>query len=217
MPPPMFADRTDAGRKLAERLKRQRGQHAVVLALPRGGVPVAFEIAQALNAPLDLLFAAKIGAPDQPELAVGAIADGAQPQRVLNDEIVEALNISAEYLAAQADRKLAEIARRRRRYLGDRPRVDLTGRTVILVDDGIATGATVRAALRAARRSAPRRLLLAVPVASPQALRSLAAEVDKIVCLEPLSDLAATSMAYREFPQVSDSEVISLMQRAPTA
>ncbi|MHA1572095.1 MAG: phosphoribosyltransferase [Alphaproteobacteria bacterium] len=210
----MFADRCDAGRQLADRLRSYGDQHAVVLALPRGGVPVALEIALAISAPLDLIFAAKIGAPEQPELAVGAVADGPNAQRVLNDEIIAAFKISEHYLDVETDRQLAKIARRRRLYLGDREPTNLADRIVIVVDDGIATGATTRAALRAVKQSGPSRVILAVPVASPQALAALKSEADVIICLEPLADMAAISMAYRDFHQLSDAEVIALLKQA---
>ncbi len=215
----MFVDRGDAGRQLASRLKNYRDKGAVVLALPRGGIPVALEIALAIAAPLDLLFAAKLAAPDQPELAAAAIAEiagGARPRPVLNDDIVDAFQISAQYLQAEADRQLEKIARHRRCYLGDRKAIDLTGRVVIIVDDGIATGATIRAALRAVKQSAPSRMILAVPIASPHALEALKTEADEIICLQPLADLAAISMAYRDFHQLSDAEVIDLLKQAPS-
>ena len=186
------------------------------MALPRGGVPVAFEIARAIAAPLDLIFAAKLCAPDQPELAAAAIADGPQPQRVLNDEIVAAFNISEQYLDTETDRQMAKIAGQRRRYLGKRKPIDLTGRVAIIVDDGIATGATTRAALRAVKQSSPSHMILAVPVASPHALKALKTEADEIVCLEPLADLGAISMAYHDFHQLSDAEVIALLKQSPS-
>jgi putative phosphoribosyl transferase len=161
-----------------------RAAAAPVLALVRGGLPVAFEVAKALAAPLDVVLVRKIGAPSQPELAVGAVVDGAQPEIVSNPEIMAMLGLSQGYVEAEAKRQLAEIERRRAAYLRGRPPVEVRGRTAIVVDDGIATGATTRAALHAVRRRQPSRLVLAVPVAPPDTLERLAADADEIVCLD---------------------------------
>jgi predicted phosphoribosyltransferase len=160
-----FIDRTDAGRRLAKALARYKGQHPVVLALPRGGVPVAAEVAAALDAPLDLILVRKIGVPFQKELAMGAVVDGAEPVIVRNEEVIRLTGVSEDDFNATRDQELAEIERRRQRYLGNRPYPQIAGRTVIVVDDGIATGATTRAALRAIRMRKPGKLVLAVPVA----------------------------------------------------
>jgi putative phosphoribosyl transferase len=210
----MFQDRSDAGRQLARRLERLRGQPLVVLALPRGGVPVAFEIASALRAPLDLLLVRKLGSPENPELAMGAIVDGAEPQIVRNDDLMRALGVSEAQLQLRAKHELAELERRRALYLSGRAPVAVLGKTVIVVDDGIATGATMRAALQGLRRRAPARVVLAVPVASPEAIALLRGEADEVECVWAPLDLGAVGAAYRSFRQVSDAEVIDLLDRA---
>src|SRR5579859_6916451 len=160
-----FRNRSDAGRRLAKALSEYKGRNAVVLALPRGGVPVAAEVAAALDASLDLILVRKLGVPAEPELAMGAVVDGAAPIVVRNDDVIRITDVGeAEFYAAR-DAELAEIERRRRRYLGDRERADVAGRTAIVIDDGIATGATIRAALRATRMRRPKKLVVAVPVA----------------------------------------------------
>jgi putative phosphoribosyl transferase len=209
-----FADRTEAGRLLAERLRHLAAEHPVVLALPRGGVPVGLEIARALQAPLDLVLVRKIGAPFQPELALGAVVDGDRPETVLNEEIVRALGVPESYLAEASARQLEEIERRRARYLAGRTRVPVEGRTAIVVDDGIATGATMEAALHATRRAKPRRLVLATPVAPPDTLERLRPETDEVVCLATPEFFPAIGAFYRDFRQVSDDEVVELLRRA---
>ena len=169
---PLFANRADAGRRLAERLQRLKDQRPVVLALPRGGVPIGLEIATALEAPLDLVLVRKIGVPSQPELAYAAVVDGSRPETVVNEEVAAIARLPEEYLEQEKARHLKEIERRRRLYLAGRPHVEVTDRTVLIVDDGIATGTTVRAALLAVRRSRPKSLILAVPVAKSEAKRS---------------------------------------------
>lgn len=210
----MFADRTDAGRRLAAALVHLRDRHPVVLALPRGGVPVGFEVAKVLAAPLDILLVRKIGAPFQPELAAAAIVDGAEPVLVRNEEVIRAYGIDEEWIEAEAARQLAEIERRRRLYCGDRAPVSVRGRTAILVDDGIATGTTVRAALRALARLAPARRVLAVPVAPPDTVASLAHEADEIVALEQPEWMGAVGQFYRDFTQTEDEEVVRLLAEA---
>lgn len=210
----IFQDRRDAGRRLAAELQRFGGPEAVVLGLPRGGVPVAFEIAKAFSAALDVLLVRKIGAPGHEEVALGAIVDGRNPQLVLNEEIVEHLAPSPDYLAAAKRRLLAEIERRRQLYRRDDPPAEVSGHTVIVVDDGIATGATVKAALRGVRQNKPLRLILAVPVAPPQTLRELASECDEIVCLLAPPFFHAVSMHYDDFTQTTDEEVIELLAEA---
>lgn len=210
----MFADRRDAGRRLAQRLQELKLAHPLVLALPRGGVAVAVEVATLLQAPLDVVLVRKIGAPHHRELAAGAIVDGERPELVLNRDIVDAYGIDASYLEAEKARQLVEIERRRRLYLGDRPRPAIAGSTAIVIDDGIATGATMRAALHAVRRARPAALVLAVPVASPQILRHLEPEADRIVCLHADPRLMAVGQYYADFTQVEDEEVVAMLAEA---
>jgi putative phosphoribosyl transferase len=210
----VFADRTEAGRQLAERLARFKTEQPLVLALPRGGVPVGFEVAQTLDAPLDLILVRKIGAPMQPELAIGAVVDGDQPETVLNRDLVDDLQISERYLEGERARQLEEIERRRRLYGAGRAKIEVRDRTAIVVDDGIATGATMEAALRAVRRAGPRRLVLAVPVAPPETIERLRPQVDEIECLVMPEYLGAIGMFYADFRQLSDGEVVALLERA---
>ena len=210
----LFIDRFEADRRLAAKLAHVRGQNAVVLALPRGGVPVGYEIARALDVPLDLVLVRKIGAPGQAELAIGAVAEGDPPERVVDERLLAALGVPADYLEAAQSRALDEIRRRRAVYLRGRARAPLRGRVAVLVDDGVATGATMLAAMRAVRRQAPRRIVLAVPVAAPESLRPLSREADETVCLQTPLEFAAVGQFYREFPQLSDQEVTDLLDRA---
>jgi putative phosphoribosyl transferase len=212
----IFADRAEAGRLLAERLARLRLRDALVLALPRGGVPVGAEIAKALGAPLDVVFVRKIGAPDQPELAVGAVADGADPEIALNAELVEALGLDEDYIAAAAARELRVIERRRHAWSGLQPEVSPAGRAVIVVDDGVATGMTMQAALRQLRRRKPARLIAAVPVASRSAVTMLGREADQVVCLSAPRRFGSVGSFYRSFGQVPDEEVAALLRGAVT-
>ncbi|MFO1048628.1 MAG: phosphoribosyltransferase family protein [Geminicoccaceae bacterium] len=207
-----FATRREAGRELGERLAELALADPVVLALPRGGVPVAVEVALRLAAPLDLVIARKIGAPGHAELAAAAVVDGERPELVRNPGVIRDLRIGEDYLAREEQRQLAEIARRRALYLAGRPRVPVAGRTAIVVDDGIATGATIRAALHAVRRAGPAVLVLAVPVADAGVLARLAGEADRIVCLHTPSGLAAVGQHYRDFRQVEDAEVVAMLQ-----
>lgn len=210
-----FVDRKDAGQQLAKALAHYKDKQPVVLALPRGGVPVAAEIAAALDAPLDLILVRKIGAPFQPELAMGAVVDGMKPITVRNEEVITLSGVSESEFNAVRDQELAEIERRRKRYLGDRPHPQIAGRTVIVVDDGIATGATTRAALRATRMRKPGKLVLAVPVAPTDSLKELRGEADEFVCLEDYEEFGAIGLFYSDFRQVSDSEVIEMLARHP--
>lgn len=210
----MFTDRSDAGRRLAQRLVGLKDRKPVVLALPRGGVPIGFEIARLLQAPLDIVLVRKIGAPYREELAIGAIADGDHPELVADQGLMRRLNVAPEYLEEAKTAALDEIERRRRVYLGDRSLVDIAGKVAIVVDDGIATGATMQAALRATRRRTPTRLILAVPVAPSDTLKKLRREADEIVCLDTPSDFLAVGQFYRAFPQLRDEEVIELLERA---
>ena len=212
-----FANRAEAGRRLADRLGHLRGERPVVLALPRGGVPVGFEIAQALGAALDVVLVRKIGAPFQPELAIGAVVDGSRPETVLNQSLIDECQIPESYLHAETARQLAEIERRRAIYLAGRPCAEVAGCTAIVVDDGIATGATMEAALHATRRAAPKRLVLAVPVAPPDSIERLRPEVDEIVCLTMPRQLGAIGAFYDDFRQLDDDEVIRLLAAAGAA
>jgi putative phosphoribosyl transferase len=211
--PLLFTDRRDAGLRLAVQLSYLKSERPVVLALPRGGVPVAYEIAYELSAPLDVLLVRKIGAPFFPELGVGAIVDGDPPQRVLNHDLISRLNISASYLAEEEQRQLAEIERRRAKYCGDRPPLQVHGRTVIVVDDGIATGGTMAAALKGLRQEGVGKLIFAVPVAPQDTLDRLCSEVEDGICLLTPSNFQAVGTYYRNFDQTSDEEVISLLER----
>lgn len=208
----MFADRRAAGRELCRRLQHLRAEQPVVLALPRGGVPVGFEIAEGLDAPLDIVLVRKIGAPWQPELALGAVVDGDRPQVLIDHEMAAALAVDPAYIEAETARQLAEIERRREIYFGGRAPGPLAGRTVIVVDDGIATGSTARTALRAVKGSGARKIVLAVPLAPQQTLDALAAEVDEIVCLETPTPFVAVGAHYAEFGQLSDQDVVSLLE-----
>jgi putative phosphoribosyl transferase len=210
----LFDDRRDAGRRLGRQLRELGLPDPVVLALPRGGVVVGAEVARLLGAPLDVVLVRKIGAPWHEELAAGAVVDGDQPTLVVNRDVVQGYGIDESYLEAQKARQLEEIERRRRLYVGGRPRAGIAGRTAIVVDDGIATGATVRAALLAARRGAPRELVLAVPVASPEVLARLEREADRVVCLHAPSDLMAVGQYYRDFRQVEDEEVVAKLEQS---
>ncbi|WP_297298300.1 phosphoribosyltransferase [uncultured Methylovirgula sp.] len=206
-----FHDRADAGRRLAKALLSYKNKAPIVLALPRGGVPVAAEVAHALDAPLDLVLVRKIGVPFHPELAMGAVVDGAAPLIVRNEDVIEAARISEADFASVCTRELAEIQRRRRLYVGERPHPQLKGRVAILIDDGIATGASTRAALRSVRKQGPEMLILAVPVAPSETLRQLQGEADTIVCLESYEEFGAVGFYYSDFRQVSDTEVREIL------
>ena len=210
-----FQDRLDAGCRLAKALAGYKGRSAVVLALPRGGVPVAAEVAAALDLPLDLILVRKIGVPTQPELAMGAVVDGAAPIIVRNEEVIELSGTTADEFDAACASELAEIERRRKLYIGKRPRAEITGQIVIVIDDGIATGATTRAALQAIRNRKPKELVLAVPVAPPDTVAKLRPEVDTLICLETPELFGAIGYFYRDFRQVSDEEVIAILKRFP--
>lgn len=214
--PRRFHDRREAGRLLASKLLHFAGRSPLILALPRGGVPVAFEVAKILNGELDLLIVRKLGAPGHPEFGIGAVVDGAHPQLVLNDAIVRQLAISPDYIRAEASRQIAEIERRRTLYRQGMPPLEPAGRTVIVVDDGIATGGTVRAALRGLRKAGPHHLVLAVPVAPPESIAELKAECDETVCLAMPEPFHAVGLHYDDFTQTSDEEVKALLEEART-
>ena len=209
-----FDDRHDAGRRLAQRLLFLKHEKPVVLALPRGGVVVGYEIARALDAPLDIIAVRKIGAPCHPEYGIGALVDGDQPEAVLDDRIIQSLGITPEVLKARIDPELRELRRRENLYRGEGPRIDVCGRTIIVVDDGIATGSSVRAALRALRRCHPERLVLAIPVAPPQTLASLRCECNDVICLLTPDEFHAVGEFYNDFRQTTDDEVIGLLRQA---
>ena len=208
----LFEDRGDAGRRLAERLKSYADECPVVFALPRGGVPVGVEVSRSLGAPLEVIIARKLGAPGQPEFGIGAVAPGGV--RILNERAVRALGIPEDYLERVSARESEEVARRLRLFRGDRPYPDLGERTVILVDDGLATGVTARAALAALRHLNPGRLVLAVPVCAPQTAELLHPETDDLICLLMPDDLEAVGLWYRNFEQVPDEEVVRLLEEA---
>ena len=209
-----FADRGEAGRRLADKLLHLKDRQPIVLALPRGGVAVGFEIAQALDAPLDIVLVRKIGVPWQPELALGAVTDGAGREIFVDRDLATRLDVPDGYIEEETARQLKEIERRRKSYCEGRPALEVAGRTAIVVDDGIATGATMRVALQAVRRRGPARLVLAVPVAPPDTLAALRKEVDEAVCLETPIELGAIGFYYRDFHQMRDSEVTDLLARA---
>ena len=208
-----FKNRSDAGRKLAKALAGYKEQQPVILALPRGGVTVAAEVAAVLNAPLDLILVRKVGVPFQPELAMGAVVDGGAPIIVRNEDVIRLAEIDESEFKRICDSELAEIERRRQRYLGSRQRADVSGRTAIVVDDGIATGATTRAALRATRIRNPKKLVLAVPVAPTDTVAELRSEADEVICLEDHEFFGAIGTYYADFSQVSDETVIDILKR----
>lgn len=209
-----YQNRTEAGKALAEALAPREFEDPVILALPRGGVPVAIEVARALKAPMDLVMVRKIGVPRQPELAAAAIVNGDTPQIVVNEDIAAYVGLSHDDIEHLAQTQLEEIARRRAVYLKDRASVPVEGRTAIVVDDGIATGATMRASLKALRQRGPAKLVLAVPVAASDTLEDLRAEVDEAICLYEPRPLYGIGAHYADFSQTSDEEVIRLMDEA---
>ncbi len=210
-----FATRTEAGEQLAAALVALGPADPVVLALPRGGVPVAVPIAVSLQAPLELVMARKIGVPGHEEVAAGAVVNGEDPHIVVNPSVLAAAGMSEEQVRDLAEQELLTIRRRREQYLAGRVPVEVRGRTAIVVDDGIATGATMRVALQAVRRRGPARTVLAVPVAPAQTLSSLRSEVDDVVCLLSPQHFYAVGEFYRDFHQVSDAEVVAALGEVP--
>lgn len=208
----LFQDRRDAGRQLAATLGGLKGQGCVVLALPRGGVPVAAEVARALGAPMDLLLVRKIGAPRQPELAVGSVIDGGTPIIVRDSGLLRLTGTSAAAFDEICARELSEIERRRKFYMGDRKPVPLAGKTAIIIDDGLATGNTMRAALHAARLRNPRILIMAIPVAPKGVFEEFRDEADQIICLATPEPFGAVGYFYGNFEPTTDAEVIALMR-----
>jgi putative phosphoribosyl transferase len=207
----MFKDRSDAGRQLAEALKDYGPLRPIVLALPRGGVPIGFEVARALYAPLDVLVVRKVGAPFDPEFGIGAIAPGVQ---LLDQESLLALGLTPQDLKSVMEQEQKELNRRNETYRGEKPFPKIAGRTVILVDDGLATGITIRAAIQSVRQLKPAKLILAVPVGPADTVQNLRDEVDVLICLETPRKFFAVGLQYLSFPQVSDEEVLSLLNLA---
>jgi putative phosphoribosyl transferase len=210
----LFRDRVHAGQELAEALQHLADTKPLVLALPRGGVPVAFEVAKHLNAPLDLVLVRKIGAPGNEELALGAVIDGAEPKWVINQELLNQVAPPPNWFDEEMQRQLTELERRRQRYCGDRPAPLLGDRCVIVIDDGVATGATVRAALKGLKQSNPSRIVLAVPVGPRDVIEMLRTEVDELVCLAMPEPFIGVGRHYGDFDQTRDEQVIDLLARA---
>jgi predicted phosphoribosyltransferase len=209
----IFRDRTDAGQKLAQTLMKYRDRpDVIILALPRGGVPVAFEVAKALNVVMDILLVRKLGVPGHEELAMGAIASGGV--RILNEDVVRILHLSDDVIDLATARELNELERRERAYRGDRPRPNLRDRIAIIIDDGLATGASMRAAINALRLQQPKRIVVAVPTASPETCETFEQEVDEIICATTPQPFMGVGMWYRDFGQVTDQEVRELLARA---
>jgi putative phosphoribosyl transferase len=210
---PRFRDRADAGRRLAAELRRYMGRtDVIVLALPRGGVPVGYEVASALHVPLDVFVVRKLGLPWQEELAMGALASGGV--RILDEDLIRAARVSEEEIQQVTAAEQVELARRERLYRGDRRFPDLAGKTVILVDDGLATGSTMRAAVAALRLEHPARVVVAVPLASPETCEAFLDVADDIVCAETPEPFHAVGLWYDDFSQTTDSEVHELLERA---
>ncbi len=210
MPREMFTDRIEAGQRLASALERFRGPDTVILGVPRGGIVVAAQVARALDVPLDVIIARKIGAPGQPELAIGAVVSG--DIRLLDEMAIRYFGVPREYIERETARQLDEIERRLKSYRGDRPPLEIRGRTVIVIDDGVATGYTIRAALIGLRRLEPRRLVVAVPVAPPSAPRELAEVADEVVVLQTPEPFLAVGAWYEDFEQTDDEEVRQLLR-----
>jgi putative phosphoribosyl transferase len=213
MSPRLFSDRAEAGRVLTEQLRHYAGRpDVIVLALPRGGVPVGYEVARALHAPMDIFVVRKLGIPGHEELAMGAVATGGV--RVLNDQVIKGLSIPGFVIDAAANWELQELERRERLYRGHRPPPEVRGKTVILVDDGLATGSTMLAAVQALRKLGPARIVVAVPVASPDTCELLNEYVDETVCAATPEPFYAVGLWYRDFSQTTDEKVRELLERS---
>ena len=210
----MFINRKDAGRRLAIRLEHLRGQDLVVVGLPRGGVPVAAEVAQALGVPLDVIIVRKIGVPWQPELGMGAVGeDGA---RIINPEVVRIAGVSQRDLAAIERREMAEVERKAKQFRGDRPQIPFTGKTIVIVDDGIATGSTAKAACHIARARGAKRVVLAVPVAPADWNKRMIDDADELICVETPENFSGVGQWYRDFSQTTDDEVLQCLRHSST-
>ena len=209
-----FKDRHDAGRHLAAALDRFRSEHPLILALPRGGVPVGYEVAAALDAPLDVIMVRKIGAPGHEEYGLGAVVDGLDPQLVLNDEVMQLVRPPPGYIEEEQQRQLAEIERRKALYLRSRPSLPVKDRVVIVVDDGIATGGTAKAALMALSRNGAARVVLAVPVAPSDVVDEFSKLADEVICLARPEPFLAVGLHYADFSQTTDEAVVALLDRA---
>lgn len=212
MRPMIFEDRRQAGQLMAEEVERRGYADPIVIGLPRGGVPVAAEVAARLKAPLDLILVRKIGAPMQPELAIGAVVDSGAPEIVRNEELIRALGITDDEFKELAEHQLKIIEERRKLWVAARPVIPIKDKTAIIVDDEIATGATVRAAVHAAKKQDPKLVVVATPVAPPDTVDALRREADEVVCLETPDYLGAIGLFYRDFSPVSDAEVSSILE-----
>jgi putative phosphoribosyl transferase len=208
----LFTDRADAGRRLGKKLAPLRGSDILVLGLPRGGVPVAYEVARELNAPMDVIVVRKLGVPFQPELAMGAVGEGGI--RIINDQVVRGALITPQEVATAERRERQEVERQAQRFRAGRPRVDVAGRTVVVVDDGIATGSTARAACQVARHQGAARVILAAPVGSPSSADALRGDCDDVLCLHAPASFSSVGQWYADFSPVPDAEVTALLQRA---
>ncbi|MEM1946365.1 MAG: phosphoribosyltransferase [Candidatus Caldarchaeum sp.] len=208
----LFHDRVDAGRRLAKQLKKKVRGDCIVLAVPRGGVVVGFEVARELNCPLDVVISRKIGAPGQPELAVGALAEDGTV--FVDEEIANVVGVSEEYVRRKAGEEDREVKRRAEAYRGGRPMPDLRGKTVVLVDDGLATGLTMKAAVHMARNSGAEKVIVAVPVSPPETVEKLNKLADEVVCLETPSEFYAIGQFYDRFEQLSDEEVKEILRKS---
>ena len=213
----MFRDREDAGQQLAGRLLHLRDSNPLIFGLPRGGVVIAAQVAAALCAPLDVLVVRKLGAPGRPELALGAITVGDDPHLTLNQDLIDLISVSDDYLQMEIDRQREEVKRRNNRYRKGRPAMSAEGRTTIIIDDGIATGATVLAGIMGLKDRKPGRLVLAVPVAAADSLEKLSQYVDEVVCLHAPDDFMSVGVFYSNFHQTTDDQVMELLERSQPA
>jgi len=207
----MFRDRKEAGKFLAEALSEYKDKNPIVLAIPRGGVIVAYEVAKALNAHLDLIIPRKVGAPNQPELAIGAVTEDGTT--ILNQDILQYLRVPDEYIKEEVKNQVEEIKRRMKKYLEDKLRLSIEGKVTILVDDGVATGATIKAAIASIRKRKPALIVLAIPVGPPDTIEELRREVDEVICLMTPEPFFAIGQFYKSFEQTSDEEVIEILNK----